>query len=183
MSTAFTVTASAVRDLTLGDELEIVNCISVLAATQGDGTLFHLNSFQEEDLVKLCIGLGQVHQEGVLWLSYTETVLTFCSGSEMMATVPPYMVAMSLHDEPIQICVHQPTGTQGREYVALRGRCPSGTQVQIQGGEVSQSSPSEPQGPQPQLHMAIRGLDDAQLREALEELLLEMPLGSPVGQW
>ena len=35
-----------------------------MAATQGDGTLFHPNSFQAEDIVKLCMGLGQVHPKG-----------------------------------------------------------------------------------------------------------------------
>ena len=62
------------------------------------------------------------------------------------------------------------------------------------GGEaVSQSSPSYPhpkEGPQPQLHLAIRDLNDAQLREALEELQLETArrkgmaphLGSPLGR-
>ena len=66
---------------------------------------------------------------------------------------------------------------------------------QIPGGEVvSQSSPSEPYpegGPQPQLHLAIRDLDDAQLKEALEDLQLEIarregmapPHGSPLGWW
>ena len=75
------------------------------------------------------------------------------------------------------------------------GQASSGTQAQILGGEVvSQSSPSEPHpedGPQPQLHLAIRDLNYAQLREVLEELQLETarregmapPLGSPLGQW
>ena len=67
MSTTSTVTASAVRDLTLDDEIEIANCIYVLAATQADGTPFHPDSFQEEDIVKLCIGVGQVHPKGMLW--------------------------------------------------------------------------------------------------------------------
>ena len=83
-------------------------------------------------------------------------------------------------------------GIQEREYVATRARGPSSDQVQIPCGEVvSQSSPIEPQGPQLQLHLAIRDLDDAQLREVLEEHQLETarregmapPLGSPLGQW
>ena len=72
-----TVTASAVRDLTLDDKLEITNHICVLAATQGDGTLFHCDSFQEEHVVKLCIGLDQVHSDGVLQLLDTKKVLVF----------------------------------------------------------------------------------------------------------
>ena len=53
MSTAFTATTSAERDLTLGNDLEIVNCIYILAATQGDGTQFHIESIQEKDVIKL----------------------------------------------------------------------------------------------------------------------------------
>ena len=90
---------------------------------------------------------------------------------------------------------YPPTGTQVREYVAIRGRHPSGALAQIPGGEaVSQSSSSgsyPEEGPLLQPHLAIRDLDDAQLREALEELQLEMarrkgmalPLGSPLGRW
>ena len=77
MSTTSTVTASAVRDLTLGSECEIINFICILVATQGHGTLFPPNSLQMEDLVKLCVGLGQAHAEGVLWPSETKVVLTF----------------------------------------------------------------------------------------------------------
>ena len=54
MSTTSTATASVVQDPTLGNELENVNHICILAATQGDGTLLHPNSFQEEDIVELC---------------------------------------------------------------------------------------------------------------------------------
>ena len=56
------------HDSTLGDEHELANCICILVATHGDGTLFSHDSFQEEDLVELCMGLGQAHLEGVLWI-------------------------------------------------------------------------------------------------------------------
>ena len=74
--------------------------------------------------------------------------------------------------------------------MSSRGRCPSSGQVQILSGEVvPQSSPSEPQESWPQLHLAIRDLDDAQLREVLDEIQLETarrqgmapPLRSPLG--
>ena len=61
MITASTVTTSVATDSTLDDELEIVNWICVLVATQGDGILFSPDSFQEEEAIKLCIGLGQVY--------------------------------------------------------------------------------------------------------------------------
>ena len=85
MSTAPTVTASAVGDLTLGDEYKIANCICVLAATPDDCTLLHPDSFKEKDIVELCIGLGQVHLEVVLPVSGTEMVLAFQSSSELIA--------------------------------------------------------------------------------------------------
>ena len=110
MSTTSTRTTSAVRDLTLGDELKITNCTCILVATQGNSTLFHPNSFQEEDIVQLCIGLSQVHVEGVLQLSDTKTVLTFQSSSEMLAVMHLFTAAMAWHNEPIKISVHPPTG-------------------------------------------------------------------------
>ena len=145
MSTAPTATSSVACDLTLGNKCEIANCICVLATTQGNGTPFHPDSFQEKDIVKLCIGLGQAHPEGVLQLLDTKTVLTFKSSSEMIATTCLFMLAMVWHDEPIKICVCPPMGTQVREYVALRGICFSGAHALILEGEaVSQSSPRGP---------------------------------------
>ena len=142
MSTTCTMTALAVRDQTLGDGLEIANHICILVATQGVGTPFSPSSFQEEDMVKLCMGLDQVHLEGLLWLSDTEMVFVLCSGSQMMATMHLFAAAMVWHDDPIKLCICHPTGTQVREYMAMRVRHPCGTQAQIPGGEVvSQSSP------------------------------------------
>ena len=88
-----------------------------------------------------------------------------------MVTMHLFTVVMAWHDESIKIHICSPTGAQVREYVALKGRCPSGTQAQILDGELaSQSSPSEPQGSKMQLHLAIRELNDTQLREELEEI-------------
>ena len=77
MSTTSTETALVACDSTLHDEHKTVNCICILVATHGNGTPFSQDSFQEEDLVELCMGLGQTHQEGVLWLSETKEVLMF----------------------------------------------------------------------------------------------------------
>ena len=195
MSTASTVTTSVVRDLTPGNKLEITNCTCILVATQDNGFLFHPDSFQEEDVVELYIGLGQAHPEGVLWLYNTKTVLTFQSGSEMMATMCLFTMAMVWHDEPIKLYICQPTDAQISAYIAARGGHPSCTPVKNPGLEViSQSSPcaSHPEEePQPQLHLAIRDLDDSQLRQAMEELQWDAarregtvpPLGSLLGQW
>ena len=77
MSMAFTVTASAAHDLPLGNEHEIANYICILAATQEMGTPLHPDSFQEKDIINLCIGWSHAHPEGVLWLLDIEMVLTF----------------------------------------------------------------------------------------------------------
>ena len=66
MSTKSTATALVACGPTLGDEHELVNHICTLVATHGKGTPFPHDSFQEEDLVEFCMGLGQAHLEGVL---------------------------------------------------------------------------------------------------------------------
>ena len=71
------VTTSAEIDLTLGDDTKIGNQICILVATQGNGTPLCPSSFKEENTVELFVGLGQEHQEGVLQLLDTETVLAF----------------------------------------------------------------------------------------------------------
>ena len=55
MSMTSTVTASAVHYPTLGGAHDLANHICILVATWGDGTVFS-NSFQEEDLIELCVG-------------------------------------------------------------------------------------------------------------------------------
>ena len=77
MSTTSIVTALVVQDQTLGGEPKIANCICILVATQGNGTPFPHKSFQEEDLVELCVGFGQAHLEDVLQLSESKAVLAF----------------------------------------------------------------------------------------------------------
>ena len=58
MSMTSTATTSVACHSTLGDENELANHICILVATHGNGTLFSHDSFQEEDLVELCMGLG-----------------------------------------------------------------------------------------------------------------------------
>ena len=150
------------------------------------------DSFQEKEIVELCIGWSQAHPEGVLQLRILKQSLHSWSSSEMMAVICLFTAAMVWHDEPIKICVHPPMGAQVREYVVLRGRHPSSAQAQMQGGEVvSQSSPSEPWGPQQYFALALRDLDDAQVRQVMEELQQEtakrdgitLRLGSPFSLW
>ena len=66
----------------------------MLVTVQGDATPLVPISFGEEDVIELCIGLGQEHLEGVLWLLDTKMVLAFSFGSNMMATSCCFAVAM-----------------------------------------------------------------------------------------
>ena len=86
MSTTSTVTASVEPDLILGDDDEIANQICMLVATHANGTLLCPTSFQQDDAVVLCEGLGQECPKGVMWLMEMETVLMFWSYCEMTAT-------------------------------------------------------------------------------------------------
>ena len=38
----------------------------VLVLTRGDGTPFDAASIQEEDIIELCVEMGQTHPKGVL---------------------------------------------------------------------------------------------------------------------
>ena len=54
MSNTSTATALAAHDHTLGDDLDLVNCMCVLTYARGDGTPSDADSLQEEDVVELC---------------------------------------------------------------------------------------------------------------------------------
>ena len=66
MSITFTATASAACNPTLGNAHNLANYICILVATHGNGNPFSQDSFQEEHLVELCMGLGQAHLDGML---------------------------------------------------------------------------------------------------------------------
>ena len=76
MSTTSTVTTLAESDLTLSDDDEIANHICMLVTTHANGTPLCPTSFQKEDAVTMCKGLGWEHPKGVLQLMETEMVLT-----------------------------------------------------------------------------------------------------------
>ena len=80
MSTTSTATISAVHDHTLGDDPNFI-----LTIARGDGTPFDTDSLLGEDIIKLCVGMGQVHPNGVLQLMATESVIAFHSSKEMLA--------------------------------------------------------------------------------------------------
>ena len=87
MSMTNTATASVACNPSLGDAHDLANCICILVGIQGDGMPFSPNCFQDEDLVELCMGLGQAHPDGVFQISETEALLMFQSTAKMMATM------------------------------------------------------------------------------------------------
>ena len=51
--------------------------------TRKDGTPFDVTSVTEEDIMEICITLGQTHPLVVLWHLATESVALFCMTEEM----------------------------------------------------------------------------------------------------
>ena len=127
MSTTSLVTALVACNHIPGDEVELLNHMCVLVMTRGDGTLFDVASIQEEDIVELCIELGQTHPKGVLWYSVTDSVGLFHFIDEMLVTVCGVIKAMALHREPIRFHV-SPSTAHVRAYTVVRNGEPSGTQ-------------------------------------------------------
>ena len=92
-----------------------------------------------------------------------------------MAMIHLFTAATAWHNEPIKIHVCPPTG---KGVCGLNGQMPlwcSGADLKGVGGP--QTSPSEPQESWPQLHLAIRDLNNSQLRELLDEIQLETVRG------
>ena len=77
MSTTSTATASAAHDCTLGDDPKLLNNMCVLVIARGDGTPFDTASIHKEDIIELCVKVGQTHPKGVLQLLVTESVILF----------------------------------------------------------------------------------------------------------
>ena len=108
MSTTYMVTTSVEMDLTLGNDTEIVTWICIMVTTWANGTPLGPTSFREEDLIELCVGLGQEHLEGVLQLLDTEAVLALPSGSNMTATLHLFAMVSVWHVEPVNLCIWPP---------------------------------------------------------------------------
>ena len=129
-----TATASVVCGPTLGDAHNLANCICILIATLGDGTPFSPNSFQEDALMELCMGLGQANLDGVFQILETEALFTFHSTTKMMATTCLLGVAMAWHNEPIGLHTCPPTTTHLRAHVDKRMHTPLAPKPQPQVG-------------------------------------------------
>ena len=109
MFTTSTVNFLAAHNHIPGDEVELLDCMCVLVLTRSNGTLFDATSIQEEDIIKLCIPLGQTHPEGVLQYSAAESVVLFHSTDEMLVMVCRDIKDMALHEEPIRLHMDPPS--------------------------------------------------------------------------
>ena len=127
MSTTSTATTSAAHDHTVGSDSKLLNCMCVLAIARDDGTLFDPTSVQEEDIIELCVKVGQAHPKGVPWLSAMELVIVFWSSEEMLSTACMVTKATAWYKEPIELHT-SPFTAHLRAYIAGRNAWPSGTQ-------------------------------------------------------
>ena len=108
MSTTSSTTALVAHDQTLDDDPELANHMCVLTITRGDGTLFDANSLWEEDIVELCVSMGQAHPKGVLQLLETESVVAFQSSEEMLAIAHLITTATVWCNILIKLHAHHP---------------------------------------------------------------------------
>ena len=72
-----TVTTLAAFDHTVGNDSKLLNHMYILVIARGDGIPFHATSIQEEDIIELCVKVGQTHPIGVIWLSAMESVILY----------------------------------------------------------------------------------------------------------
>ena len=84
MSTTNTATTLVAHDHIPGDEIELLNQMCVLVLTRGDGTLLDAATIQE-DIIELCVEMGQTHPKVMLQFLVTKSVVLFCSGNEMLS--------------------------------------------------------------------------------------------------
>ena len=81
------------------------------------------------------------HLDGVLQISETEALFMFQSTSKLGAAAHLLGVAMAWYNESTRLHSCPPTNAHLRDYVAARGRCPSGTHTLSPGREVVSQSP------------------------------------------
>ena len=141
MSTMSTGTALVAHDHTLGNDSKLLSHMCVLAIARGHGTPFDATSVQEEDIVELCVKVGQAHPKDVLWFLVTESIIAFQSSREMLAVVHMVTKATPWQEAPVKLQMSPPS-TLLRAYIAGRNACPSGTQsLTPEGEEVPRSPP------------------------------------------
>ena len=118
-------------------------CILVL--TRDDGTPFDATCIQEEDMIYICIQLGQTHPKGVLQYSVVKSVMLFHSTDEMLVTARGVIKAKTFQKEPIRLRTSPPSATHVQALIAARDGELSGAQPPTSDREEEpQLSPSDP---------------------------------------
>ena len=119
MSTMSTATASVAHDCIPGDEVGLLNQMCVLVLTRCDGTPSDVTSKQEEDIIEICIELGQTHPKGVLQFLVTESVVLFHSMDKMLVMACEITKATALHEEPIRLHTSPTSTAHVRAYITV----------------------------------------------------------------
>ena len=141
-------------------------CLFIL--TRKDGTPFDVTSVTEEDIIKICMGLGHTHPMGVLCYSAMELVALFLFASDMQCTACGDVKTIVLHHDEVQV----------RAYMVVVDGEPLGTQPPALEGEVHLPTGNpQPSGETLQCLQASRGdLADKELHQLMEDLHQEVAL-------
>ena len=127
MPTVSTATTSVACNNIPDNETELLKWMCVLVLARSNDTPYNTASIQEEDIVELCVEVGQMHPKGVLQFSVTELVILFhCSNKCSLWHVEPkpwlcMKNQLRLHTSP-------PSTAHLRAFIAVRDGWPSGAQ-------------------------------------------------------
>ena len=179
MLTTSSATASA-RDCVPFNETYLQNHMCNLILTKRDGTPVDVTSVMEQDIIEICIRLGQTHPMGVLHFSVMESVVLFQLVDEMQHATHGAIKAMVLHEEAIAIRTSAPSETHMRAYITAVDGKPSRTQAPPLEGEGEPHSPIKNPylgGEAPHHYQADLGdLADQELHQLMEDLHREVAL-------
>ena len=180
MSTTSSVTSLAACNCIPGNEIELLNHICVLVLSRGNSPPFDATSIQEQNIIEICIWLGQTHPKGVLWYSVVESVILLQSVEEMLVVAHGVFKAMALHEELIRLRTSPPSATHVRAFMAARDEELSDAQPSTcDRGEKPLPSPNDPHlgGRTPhQLQVNLGDLAEAELWQLMGDLQQEVTL-------
>ena len=179
MSTSSSGTASG-RDQAPSDDSHLKAKMCMFILMQRDGTPFDATSVTEEDIMEICITLGQTHPLGVLWYLATKLVVLFCMAEEMQQASHGATKAMELQDEPIAIKTVAPMEQHIRVYITVVGGDHSKLQSPPSEGKGDPHSPTgnlhPGRGTQCQLQAELGNFTDQELHQLVEDLHQEIAL-------
>ena len=179
MSTSSSPTASG-RDHVPSDDPHLKAKMCMFIIMWKDGTPFNVTSVTEEDIVEICVTLGDTHPLGVLWYSATELVALFHMTEEMQRASHGTIKVMELHDEPIAIRTIAPSEPHIRVYLTVGEGDPSKLHSLPSEGEGDPQSPTgNPQPVRGTLHCLqaeFGDLADQELHQLMEDLCQEITL-------